>query len=86
MTDPVHIRAEINQTRREQVAWVIEEFAEGLTAVAAPIFDSQNNVVAALSIYGPAFRFPAASSDQSRINQLIRAASQRLTKQVREIL
>ncbi|MEM7112825.1 MAG: IclR family transcriptional regulator [Chloroflexota bacterium] len=86
VTSPDKIRAEISQTRRQQVAWVIEEFAEGLTAVASPIFDSHNNVIAALSIYGPAFRFPAAPSDQIRINRLIRVAAQRLTQQVREIL
>ena len=34
-----------------------EEFEIGLTAVAVPIFNHMGNVIAAVSISGPAFRF-----------------------------
>lgn len=42
---------------RQGYAVVQEEFEIGLTAVAVPIFNHVGNVIAAVSISGPAFRF-----------------------------
>ncbi|MEQ3554673.1 IclR family transcriptional regulator [Pseudonocardia nematodicida] len=40
-------------------AWSIEEFETGLNAVAAPVRDHAGDVIAALSVSGPAYRLPA---------------------------
>ena len=43
---------------RQGYAVVHEEFEIGLAAVAVPIFNHVGNVIAAVSISGPTFRFP----------------------------
>ena len=39
-------------------AWVHDEFAEGISSVAAGIADVSGEVVAALHVHGPSYRFP----------------------------
>lgn len=39
-------------------AWAVEEFADGLSSLAAPIRDQRGVVVAALHVYGPSYRLP----------------------------
>ncbi len=42
--------------RKQGYAIDIEEFQEGISAVSAPVFDSERQVLGTLSIIGPAFR------------------------------
>jgi len=58
MIDPDEIRARLEQVRSLGYAWVYEEFAEGINSVAAPIFEADGSVEAAVHIHGPAYRFP----------------------------
>jgi len=58
VTDPDEIRARLEQVRSLGYAWVYEEFAEGINSVAAPIFEPDGSVEAAIHIHGPAYRFP----------------------------
>jgi DNA-binding IclR family transcriptional regulator len=58
VTDPDEIRARLEQVRSLGYAWVYEEFAEGINSVAAPIFEADGSVEAAIHIHGPAYRFP----------------------------
>ena len=55
---PEAIRARLDDVRRQGFAWTCEEFAEGITSVAAPVRDRAGAVVAALHVHGPAYRFP----------------------------
>ena len=81
ITDPDHLEQELTMVRTQGYAWIIEEFVEGLNAVAAPIFDAQGQVVAAICIYGPSFRFPP-SEQRPRIDDLIVNFSQKVTDQL----
>ena len=50
--------------RRDGHAWVREEFDEGISSVAAPIADGYGEVVAAVHVHGPSYRFPAAGHER----------------------
>ncbi len=52
------LRARLAATAELGWAWAVEEYADGLASVAAPIRDRSGHVVAALHVYGPAYRFP----------------------------
>ena len=47
---------ELARIRRRGYATAIGEYELGLNAVAAPIHDARGNVIAAVDIWGPAFR------------------------------
>lgn len=50
------LRAELDRVRRDGFASALEEYEEGLHAVAAPVRGADGVVVAALSAAGPAYR------------------------------
>lgn len=67
--DPAQLRLILAQVREEGYAWVMEEFEEGLTALAAPVRNAAGQVIAAVNVFGPTFRFPAVGR-QEEITQL----------------
>jgi DNA-binding IclR family transcriptional regulator len=56
ITDPAWLRAELEEVRRRGYAVALGEIEEGLNAVAAPVRDADGQVVAAVSVSGPAYR------------------------------
>ena len=62
VTDPVAIAARLKAIIEAGSTWVYEEFSEGINSVAAPIFDAEGTVVAAVHSHGPAYRFPSATN------------------------
>ena len=84
ITNPDELRHSLSEIRRSGVSWIFDEFAEGLSAVAAPIFGRAGEVVAALSIYGPSYRFPDPKK-QEMITQHLQEKSQHLTQRLQEI-
>ena len=54
--DPGQLAAELEAVRQRGYAIAIDELEQGLTAVAAPVTDSQGNVIASVSVSGPTFR------------------------------
>jgi DNA-binding IclR family transcriptional regulator len=75
--DPVQLRRVLSEVRTQGYAWVFEEFEEGLTALAAPIRDSNGRVVAAINVFGPTFRFPAPGQ-QDTVTRLVLATAQQI--------
>ena len=49
--------------RREGYAWALEEFDEGISSVAAPVADGSGEVVAAVHLHEPSYRFPVPGAD-----------------------
>ena len=74
--DPTMIRARLEQIRTDGFIWTTDEYALGVTTVAAPILDRDGLGVGALHVHGPSFRFPAQLVP-TEVEQLItdRAAS-----------
>jgi len=56
VTDPATLESQLDEIRRRGYASTMEELEEGLNAVAAPVRRADGEVVAALSVSGPAFR------------------------------
>jgi DNA-binding IclR family transcriptional regulator len=56
IADPALLEQELDEVRRRGYATAVEELELGLHAVAAPVFDSAGNCVAAVSVSGPSYR------------------------------
>lgn len=59
VTDGELLRRRLTEVRRQGYAWGLQEFAEGIDSVAAPIRDARGKAVAAIHVHGPAYRFPS---------------------------
>jgi DNA-binding IclR family transcriptional regulator len=77
LTDPDVIRAALTVIREQRFDWSFNEFAEEFSAASAPIFGTDEQIVAVLNIYAPSYRFPP--DKQNHITDLFLDVSQRLT-------
>jgi DNA-binding IclR family transcriptional regulator len=53
------LRRRVEAVRADGHAWTVEEYAVGITSVAAPIRDGRGTVVGALHVHGPSYRLRA---------------------------
>lgn len=74
VTDPVRLSHRLDEIRRAGFAWCFEEFAIGLNSVGAPVTNSSGRVVAAISVHGPSYRFPAGGSSAAVAAAVVEAA------------
>lgn len=58
VTDPAHLAAILADVRRDGIAWTADEYLEGITSVAAAVAGPHGEVVAAVHLHGPSYRFP----------------------------
>ncbi len=75
ITDPDALRERLREVRRDGYAWVLEEFDEGINSVAAPIGDATGEVVAAVHLHGPSYRFPADGASDAIAERVVGAAA-----------
>ena len=61
--------------RRDGYTWALEEFDEGIASVAAPVTDGSGEVIAALHLHGPSYRFPTPGTEGSLAEQLLATAA-----------
>jgi DNA-binding IclR family transcriptional regulator len=61
--------------RRDGYAWALEEFDKGISSVAAPVADASGEVVAAVHLHGPSYRFPVAGSERAIAEGVVTAAA-----------
>lgn len=73
--DAAVLRTRLAQVLNAGYVWVYEEFAVGINSVAAPVLNELGDVVAALHIHGPAYRFPDPNRTHDIGLVLIAAAS-----------
>lgn len=78
IVDPAAFRADLELVRKRGYAVAVDETAEGVSSIGAPIFDRQGNVVAVIVIGGPTFRCSRAWLDD-QADQLCEA-SQRVSR------
>jgi DNA-binding IclR family transcriptional regulator len=81
--DEATVRARIREVRRQGYAWAIEEFDPAISSVAAPIADSSGEVIAAVHVHGPSYRFPTAGRELE-LAQLVVAAGARIAGALRD--
>jgi DNA-binding IclR family transcriptional regulator len=73
LVDKDEIQAELAKIRQRGYALNIEGREQGVAAIAAPVFDFENKVPAALAIVGPAHRFSGENLDQM-LTSLLKAS------------
>jgi IclR family acetate operon transcriptional repressor len=77
IVDPAALRERLAEVGRAGYAWAVDEFADGLSSVAAAIRDADGRVVASLHVYGPTYRFPG-DRDRREIGRLVLDAASRI--------
>lgn len=77
-TDPGLMRERLTRIRDEGSAWVIEEFAEGISSVASPVYDDHLRVMGAIHVHGPSYRFPG-DSNPDVIASVVAEAAERVS-------
>ena len=60
VTDPALVRQRVRRVRLDGFAWTCDEVADGVSSVAAAVSDGDGEVVAAIHVHGPSYRFPGA--------------------------
>jgi len=82
---PDALRERVADVRRDGYAWVREEFAPGINSVAAPIADASGEVVAAVHVHGPSYRFPPPEDPGAadRLGELVEATAGRIGSRLR---
>jgi DNA-binding IclR family transcriptional regulator len=83
IVEPAALRDRLRAVQLAGYAWVHDEFAEGLSSVAAPIADALGNVNAAVHVHGPSFRFPSPGAE-GRVAEAVMAAAARISTRIRE--
>ncbi len=63
ITAPETLHRHLAQIKQQGYAWSYEEFELGLVGASAPIQNKDGQVVAAVNLSGPAFRFPPANQE-----------------------
>jgi DNA-binding IclR family transcriptional regulator len=81
VVDPEQLRRRLEDVRKRGYAWGLEEFAEGINSVAAPVRDARGNAVAAIHVQGPAYRFPAPG-DAERVAHGVVAAGREVGRRL----
>jgi len=75
ITDASGLLARLRDVRRDGYSWVREEYAIGINSVAAPIADADGEVIGAVHVHGPSYRFPAAGADRTIATEVVEAAA-----------
>jgi DNA-binding IclR family transcriptional regulator len=83
LTKPDAVRERLRDVRRHGYAWAIEEFDEGIASVAAPIADASGEVIAAVHLHGPSYRFPPHEQAPD-LAQLVVTGAARIAAALRE--
>jgi IclR family acetate operon transcriptional repressor len=80
ITDPILLQEELERVRQQGYAMAQEELEVGLSAVAAPIWNHEGEVVAAVSVSGPSFRL--SSEKMSELAELTRRTANEISHQL----
>ncbi len=75
VTDPAALRERIRRAQVDGFAWTREEFAEGITSVAAAVAGEGGEVVAAIHVHGPSYRFPAPGLEAAIASDVVATAA-----------
>lgn len=78
-TDPKAIRGRLDGPASKGAFWTHDEFAEGISSVAAPVVGGTGEVIAAIHLHGPTYRFPGDRTTKD-IGQVLMTTAKRLSK------
>ena len=83
VTDPDALRDRLPQVAIDGFGWVHEEFEDGISSVAAGIADGSGEVIAALHVHGPTYRFPPPARE-AEVGRSVAEAAARMTRILRQ--
>ena len=83
LDDPEAVRERLREVRRQGYVWAVGEFDPDITSVAAPIADASGEVIAAVHVHGPAYRFPP-DGRAAELAQLVVAGAATIAAELRE--
>lgn len=83
VVDPAALRLRIEACRVIGWEWVFGEFSEELNSVAAPVRDHTDQVIAAIHVHGPTFRFPGSELPDA-VGKRVADTANRLTQALRQ--
>src|ERR1700690_3351778 len=83
VTDPGILRERLRQVQLDGYAWVLGEFSVGINSVAAGVANEDGEIVAAVHLHGPSYRFPPPGADE-RIGADVVAAAARISARLRQ--
>jgi len=75
LTDADAVRERLREVRRQGYIWAMDEFETGISSIAAPIADASGEVIAAVHVHGPSYRFPAEGSKADLAQQVLAGAA-----------
>jgi IclR family acetate operon transcriptional repressor len=82
VTDPATLRERLRRVQQDGYAWVYGEFSVGINSVAAGVANEDGEIVAAVHLHGPSYRFPVEGS-QARLGLEVVAAAARISARFR---
>jgi DNA-binding IclR family transcriptional regulator len=82
-TDPSVLRDRLRAVALAGYAWVHDEFADGISSVAAGIADASGEVVAAVHVHGPSYRFPPPGRDAA-VGRHVATTANRIARALRD--
>ena len=71
----------LEKIKLDGFCWCLEEFSEGINSIAAPVFAEDGNILGALHVHGPSYRFPDKSMKKV-VSDLVVAQAQRMCKEL----
>ena len=83
VVEPALLRERLHEVRRQGFTWAIEEFDPGISSVAAPIADASGEVIGAVHLHGPSYRFPPEGR-AGKLAQLVVTGAARIAAGLRE--
>jgi DNA-binding IclR family transcriptional regulator len=79
---PAKLRRRLAAVAQRDSEWVFGEFADDINSVAAPVFDGDGRVVAAIHVHGPSYRFPG-EREREQIAAVVAAAAKQMSSRLR---
>jgi DNA-binding IclR family transcriptional regulator len=83
ITDPAAIRERLRAAALAGYAWVHDEFAVGISSVAAGVADTTGEIVAAVHVHGPSYRFPPAGREAA-LGRVVATSAARISGSLRQ--
>ncbi len=80
--EPSIVRDRVRRAQLDGFCWTRDEFADGITSVAAAIADADGEVAGAIHVHGPSYRFPKPGADSALAERVMITAA-RITERMR---
>jgi IclR family transcriptional regulator, acetate operon repressor len=84
VVEPSAVRERLRRVLLDGYAWTADEVAEDITSVAAALAAEDGEVVAAIHVHGPSYRFPAGPDAAAPVAVEVVAAAARISARIRQ--